>query len=268
MKIAANGITLHAEENGHGEPALVFLHYWGGTARSWQAVIAALPNDLRSIALDARGWGKSDRPVAGYDIRTMADDVEAAVVALGLQRYLLVGHSMGGKVAQLLASRRPVGLAGLILVAPSPAQGKRLPAAEQEAMAGAYADTEAAGWTVDNILSGGPLPTELRVEVIAGSLAGAAAAKRAWPHAAIAEDVSADLQRIDVPVLVIGGGKDKVDSVEMLQSLVLPSISTARLAVIDSAGHLLPLEAPLEVAAQIHAFVEAFGLRSPACEGE
>ncbi|GAB0119154.1 alpha/beta fold hydrolase [Acidisoma sp. 7E03] len=255
MMITANGMTLHAEMSGQDGLALVFLHYWGGTARSWQPVIAALPETLRSVALDARGWGRSGRPADGYDIRTMADDVEAAIAALGLERYLLVGHSMGGKVAQLIASRRPAGLAGLVLVAPSPAQGKRLPLAERQAMAAAYASAEAAEWTVDNILSGRPLPAAVRAELIAGSLAGAEAAKRAWPHTGIAEDVSANLGRIEVPVRVIGGEMDKVDSVAMLQSLVLPSLGAARLTVIEGAGHLLPLEAPLEVAAQILAFV-------------
>ncbi|GAB0115668.1 alpha/beta fold hydrolase [Acidisoma sp. C75] len=255
MKIAANGITLHASDEGAGPLALVFLHYWGGTARSWQPVIAALPADLRKIALDARGWGGSDRPATGYDMATMADDVAAAIGALGLSRYVLIGHSMGGKVAQLLASRQPQGLAGLILVAPSPAQGKSLAPEEREAMAAAYAEPEAAGWTVDTILCARPLPPALRAEVIAGSLAGAAAAKHAWPQAGIGEDVSADLARIAVPVLVIGGEKDQVDQVEMLRARVLPVLPTARLSIVPDAGHLLPLEAPAELAAQIQGFV-------------
>ena len=255
MKITANGITIHAEESGAGDFALVFLHYWGGTARTWKSVIAGLPADLRAIALDARGWGKSDRPDDGYDIATMADDVAAAIGALELKRYVLIGHSMGGKVAQLLASRRPSGLSGLVLVAPSPAQGKSLAPAEREAMKGAYANPEAVAWTIDNVLRERALALPLREQVIADSLAGAAAAKGFWPTTGISEDVSADLARIDVPVLVIGGEKDKVDGVDMLRSVVLPSLPGAVMTVVPGAGHLLPLEAPHELTERIVGFI-------------
>ena len=55
-----------------------------------------------------------------YRIADLAADAEGVIETLGLQRYVLVGHSMGGKFAQLIASRRPRGLEGLVLVAPSP----------------------------------------------------------------------------------------------------------------------------------------------------
>lgn len=256
MMISANGLTLHAEETGAGDLALVFLHYWGGTARTWKPVIDALPTYVRSIALDARGWGGSDRPHVGYDIATMADDVAAAIASLGLKRYVLVGHSMGGKVAQLLASRCPPGLVGLILVAPSPAGGKNLSDTEREGMRGAYATTESIAWTIDNVLAERPLSSSLREEIIAGSLSGATAAKDSWPLAAISEDVSADLANISVPVLVIGGERDKVDGVDMLRTIVVPSLPNAVMTVIPGVGHLLPLEAPREVADRIADFID------------
>ncbi|MGB7756977.1 MAG: alpha/beta fold hydrolase [Salinisphaera sp.] len=256
MKITANGLTLHADDSGSGPLALVFLHYWGGTARTWHPVMAALPANLRKVALDARGWGQSDRPDDGYDIATMADDVEAAVAALGLERYVLVGHSMGGKVAQLLASRRPGGLAGLVLVAPSPAEGKSLPQPERDGMAAAYAAPESVGWTIDNVLTERALSPAMRDQVIADSLGGADAAKQFWPHAAISEDVSADLAQIDVPVQVIGGQHDKVDGVDMLRRLVLPSLSGATMQTLPDVGHLIPLEAPQALASAIAEFVD------------
>lgn len=263
MKIAANGITLHAEESGTGDLALVFLHYWGGSARTWAPLMAALKADLRAIALDARGWGQSDRPADGYDIATMADDVASAIDALGLERYVLIGHSMGGKVAQLLASRRPSGLCGLVLVAPSPAQGKALGTEERAAMKGAYANSDAVRWTIDNVLAHRALAPPLLDQVIADSMGGAPTAKSAWPGFAISEDVSAGLSRIAVPVLVIGGEMDKVDSVDMLRSVVLPALPHATLSIVADAGHLLPFEAPRELAERILAFIdqEVSGLR-------
>ncbi len=254
MRIFANGLTLSVEDSGSGDVPLVFLHFWGGTARTWAPVSAALPACFRTVALDARGWGHSDRPDCGYEVATMADDVEAVIAALQLDRFVLVGHSMGGKVAQLLASRCPPGLAGLVLVAPSPAQGKALAPQEREAMIGAYASTEAIGWTIDNVLTGSTLSSPLRDQLIADSLGGADAAKAAWPAGAIAEDVSADLARIAVPVLVIAGEADKVDNAEMIRDVVLPCLPNAAMTVIPGVGHLLPLEAPDALAAKIADF--------------
>ena len=264
MLVSANGITLHAETAGYGDLTLIFLPYFGGTARSWAPVIEALPGWVRSIALDMRGWGGSDRPDTGYDIATLADDVQAAVSALGVRRYILVGHSMGGKIAQLLASRRPAGLAGLVLVAPSPAQGKILSDAEREGMAGAYNSAEAISWTIDNILAGSKLKPEWRAQIIADSLGGGAAAKAFWPACAIAEDVSAALQSINVPVLVLGGEFDKVDSIEMLRGIVVPALPAAKFTVMAGIGHLVPFEAPEALARLLRAYISELKYDEPA----
>ena len=101
MNIASNGILLYVDEEGRGDMSLVFLHYWGGSSRTWRHVIAALPKSYRTIAIDHRGWGKSDAPTTGYALSDLADDAQGVVDALNLKRYILIGHSMGGKVAQL-----------------------------------------------------------------------------------------------------------------------------------------------------------------------
>src|SRR5262249_41268853 len=71
-------------------------------------------------ALDQGGWGGSVARDGRYDLGAMADDAEAVVRALGLHRYVLVGHSMGGKVAQIVAARQPKELVGMVLIAPAP----------------------------------------------------------------------------------------------------------------------------------------------------
>jgi pimeloyl-ACP methyl ester carboxylesterase len=87
--------------------------------RTWRKVTAALEGLFKTVAYDARGWGKSDKTSAGYIMADLTDEALSLVKALGIKQYVLVGHSMGGKVAQLVASRRPEGLLGLILVAPA-----------------------------------------------------------------------------------------------------------------------------------------------------
>jgi pimeloyl-ACP methyl ester carboxylesterase len=109
---------------------------------------------------------------------------------LNLKRYVLVGHSMGGKVAQLMASRRPTGLAGLVLVAPSPPSPMALPLQAREMMAGAYASRETVEATIDNVLTAKPRSAEDREQVIADSLRCAPPAKFAWPKATSQEDIT------------------------------------------------------------------------------
>jgi 3-oxoadipate enol-lactonase len=118
--INTTGATVQIAESGDGDPALVFLHYWGGSSRTWQDVIDGLGGRPRSIALDQRGWGGSVATDGRYDLGAMANDAEAVAQTLSLSRYVLVGHSMGGKVAQIVAKRRPDALVGLVLVAPAP----------------------------------------------------------------------------------------------------------------------------------------------------
>jgi pimeloyl-ACP methyl ester carboxylesterase len=186
----------------------------------------------------------------------LAADAAGVIAALGLKRYVLVGHSMGGKVAQLLASGRPDGLAGLILVAPSPPQPMVLPPAVREMMAGAYASREAVEMSIDQMLTAKPLSPEDRQQVIEDSLGGAAPAKAAWPRATSLEDITDRVGAIAVPTLVIAGEQDRVDSVATLERELLPRIPGAVMRVVPGTGHLSMLESPDEVARLIAEFAE------------
>jgi len=244
MQVAANGVQIHVEEQGEGEPAIVFLHYWGGSARTWRHVTAGLSSAYRTIATDHRGWGQSEAPPSGYALGDLADDALGVVRALGLKRYILVGHSMGGKVAQLIASRRPEELAGLVLVAPAPPTPIALPATAREMMAGAYVSRDSVEATIDQVLSAGPLSPADREQVIADSLGGAPQAKKAWPASTSLEDITRVVGRIAVPTLVISGERDQVDPPATLQTELIARLSDAVLHVLPGVGHLLPLEAP------------------------
>lgn len=257
MIIEANGIDLHVEQRGAGGPALVFLHYWGGSSRTWQHVVDALSPDYRTVAIDQRGWGKSAAPEAGYALSDLAGDVLAVVDSLALESYILVGHSMGGKAAQLAASQRPRGLRGLVLVAPAPPTPLALPLDARQGMVHAYDSRESIVATLQQVLAPDGLSDGDLDTVIADSLTGASSAKAAWPLATSQEDITAVVPLIDVPVIVISGEHDLVDPPEVLRREVLPRIPQSTLVVLPGVGHLLPLEAPTDLANVIKAFVLA-----------
>jgi pimeloyl-ACP methyl ester carboxylesterase len=248
MKVASNGLTINVEKKGEGDLSIVFLHYWGGSVRTWKHVAAKLAPTFHTVAIDHRGWGKSDAPAEGYALADLAADAEGVIQALDLKRYVLVGHSMGGKTAQLMASRRPAGLVGLVLVAPSPPTPMAMPRDAREAMAGSYVTRETVEAAIDNMLTTKSLSVEDREQVIEDSLRGAPPAKLAWPRTTSLEDITKQVEAINVPVGVIAGELDKVDPVDTLKKELLTRIPQAVLDVVPGTGHLSILESPDEVA--------------------
>ena len=84
-------VEIYAEEQGAGSPTLVFLHYWGGSRRSWSQVIATLSDRFRCIAIDLRGWGRSGRNTDDFSLLAQANDVQGVIEALKLKDFVLVG---------------------------------------------------------------------------------------------------------------------------------------------------------------------------------
>lgn len=236
-------------------PALLFLHYWGGSHRTFGPVLARLTSGCTVASYDHRGWGASRDLPGPYGIDQLADDVLDVVGELGLDRYVLVGHSMGGKVAQLVAARRPDGLAGLVLVAPGPPR-PAVDARAAEALSHAYDSRAAVEDAVEHVLTDRPLSAELREQVIADSLAAAGDdARLAWPLHGITADIAASAGGIDVPVQVLAGQRDRVEPPAVLETNLVPVVPGARMTVIEGSGHLLPLEAPDDVAQHLDQFV-------------
>ncbi|WP_424887145.1 alpha/beta fold hydrolase [Streptomyces sp. XH2] len=236
-------------------PALVFLHYWGGSRRTWDPVLRRLDPAQGFVAYDQRGWGDSTSVPGPHDLEQLADDAQRVINALGCSRHVLVGHSMGGKVAQMLAARKPGGLAGVVLVAPAPPAPIGVTEQVQETVSHAYDNEEAVLRSIDLMLTHDGLTPELRRQVVEDSLRGDDRARLAWPREGLVQDVSAGVGAIEVPVLVLAGSHDKVDPPTVLADHLLPLIPTASLAVLKDTGHLSPLEVPDQVAAHISAFV-------------
>ncbi|HET9685422.1 MAG TPA: alpha/beta hydrolase, partial [Gemmatimonadaceae bacterium] len=243
-------IELHRTDRGRGNDAFVFLHYFAGSARAWDAVIASIAPGRRCIAVDLRGFGDSPAPSTGYAVADSADDVSALVTALGLERYVLVGHSMGGKIAMALAARRPAGLAGLVLVAPCPPTPEPMPEATRAHLLDSYGDLASAVETAHSITVR-PLAAAALEQVVADELRTSRFAWDAWLLEGTREDIAAAVTRVDVPTLVVAAGEDPVMHRDMLEREVVERIAGARMAVVPGVGHLVPYEAPTQLAALV-----------------
>ncbi|MEG3132511.1 alpha/beta fold hydrolase [Rouxiella sp. T17] len=111
--IMTNGIRTQYHIQGSG-PVIIFVSGLGGTAAYWQPQVDAFANDFTVVTYDQRGAGLSDHPAGPYSIETLTDDLYALITALKLENPVLIGHSTGGAIGQVLAARYPTLLAGMV----------------------------------------------------------------------------------------------------------------------------------------------------------
>ena len=109
------GLTVHYESYGTGREAVVFIHGWTCDLTFWRKQ-EPLYASRRSLLVDLPGHGQSSKPVVGYPTDLMARGVEAAMRDAGVDRAVLVGHSLGGPVAYALLRQFPEKVIGLVLV--------------------------------------------------------------------------------------------------------------------------------------------------------
>jgi len=115
--LRVNGLRLFCREWGKTDaPPLVLLHGLRGFSGTWRALAAALAGQFRLIAFDQRGRGESDwDPGHNYYTDAYLSDLEGVVDQLGLARFGLIGHSMGGTTSYVYAARHPERLAALVI---------------------------------------------------------------------------------------------------------------------------------------------------------
>jgi len=242
--------------------AVVFIHGIGGNARIWapqEASFAAA--GFRPVALDLPGYGERE-PVDRMDFGMLAADVEAQVARLGLERPIVVGHSMGGMVAQTLLRRGPRAWRAAVLSCTSPAFGDPTGEFQKKFVADRLAPLDA-GRTMAELAPGmvaavsGPAPDptgrKLAIETIATT---AARSYRAAVHCLVNFDERANLAHISIPVLCLAGEHDRLAPPAIMERMAA-RIPGARYVCLKGVGHLPNVEAAPAFDAAVLDFVRA-----------
>ncbi|EIM30067.1 lysophospholipase [Microvirga lotononidis] len=233
---------------------MVFLHYFAGSLRSWVHVAGDLSRAHRCLRIDLPGFGRSP-PLPAFSVDMVAQAIAQHIAGRRLGTYVLVGHSMGGKLALACAADPPPGLAGVVLVAPSPPSPEPMDEKERARLLATHDDRASADQTLRTITRR-TIPAEDAEICIADNLMTSAEAWHWWLAQGSRETIAAQTKRVTCPVLVLGGSEDPVIPPEVITTEVMPRLANASRAVIAGAGHLLPFEAPKEVAGNIRTFVK------------
>ena len=213
----------------------------------------------RAVAWDMPGYGDS-APIAPYDMAGLADAALDLVAALGAERTVLVGHSMGAMVAQEAIARGGRGVDALVLSATSPAFGKPDGAWQRAFLADRLGMLDA-GRTMADVAArlvpgmvGPECPPDAaaRAAAIMGRVP--PATYRAAMHAIMGFDRRAALGDIRVPTLVIAGENDPAAPVGVMEKMA-GRIPGARFVLLPRAGHLANLEQPDPFNAALLAFL-------------
>ncbi len=107
MRIAVGDSFIIAREWPGSGPRVLLVHGIGSSWQSWHPVLARLGEAFSPVTIDLHGHGESGRPTTGYLFEQYADDIDAALAATGMDRPLIVGHSLGGLATMQWAARHP-----------------------------------------------------------------------------------------------------------------------------------------------------------------
>ncbi|MCI0476890.1 MAG: alpha/beta hydrolase [Anaerolineales bacterium] len=228
---------------------VVFIHGAAGNHLVWGMQVHALGEVARAVALDLPGHGRSDPP-GRTSVEAYRDVIVGLLDALGFDRAVIVGHSMGGAIAQTLALSHPDRVAGLGLVGTG-ARLRVLPAI----LDGVLNDFESiAGLVVENSYAPG-LNVEFQKRAEDEFRACPASVTHGDFSACNQFDVMARLAGIRAPTLVVCGREDRMTPAKYSVYLAT-QIPNAYLVLIDHAGHSVMIEQPDETNKTLLDFVE------------
>jgi|EndMetStandDraft_3_1072993.scaffolds.fasta_scaffold30599_3 non-heme chloroperoxidase len=252
-----SGVQVRYVERGAVDPSrvVIMLHGYTDSSYSFQSLMDRLDPSIQAIAIDQRGHGDSSKPGCCYAPQDFAADVVAFMNAREIKTATIVGHSMGGLVAQIVAIQSPERVSGLVIVGSSPSFVN--PAVE--GLLGAVKELSdpvdrkfAHEFQASTVFK--PLPAGELERYVDASMKVPA---RVWTDVLaqiLTVDLRTDLRGIKARTLILWGDKDGV-STRADQATLFQEIPNATLKVYESIGHAVHWEAPDRVAADLLAFV-------------
>jgi pimeloyl-ACP methyl ester carboxylesterase len=258
QRIDVDGLSIAFERVGEGPP-IVLLHGGISDSREWRRQLASLADELTVVAWDAPGNGRSDDPPASFRMADYADCLAGFVHALDLGRPHVAGLSFGGTLALELYRRHPHLPRTLVLVSayagwagslPPEVVAERLAGVERDIAKSAAALTET--WLPTLLSEHAPAGVADELVAMMADIhpAGALTMARAMAEA----DLRDLLPRIAVPTLLVYGELD-VRSPLTVAEEIAAQIPGSELVVVPRAGHMLNMEAPDRLDAELRRFV-------------
>jgi pimeloyl-ACP methyl ester carboxylesterase len=234
---------------GTGHTAVVMLHGVGGGAAAWTPQIDAFAAaGYLAVAWDAPGYGATPA-VEPYDMATLARGLERLLDGLPARRRVLIGHSMGGMVAQEAIAAMPEKIGGLVLSATSPAFGKAGGDWQREFLAQRLGPLDAGKTMADlapalvaGMVGTDPDPTGIRLATETMARVPAGTYRKAL-HAIVRFDRRDALAGIRVPTLAIAGERDANAPPAVMEKMAA-RVAGAEYSVLAGCGHLANLERP------------------------
>jgi len=260
--VLVNDVKLYYEIHGTGEP-LLLIEGLGYASWSWFRQIEGLSDSYCVVSFDNRGVGKSDKPDIPYSIELMADDVARLLESLGIEKAHILGVSMGGYIAQKLAIKYPQKVKSLVLGCTSFGGPQSIPLTEEALQSMLKVEGLNAEEVIRQGFKAAISPKFIRGypevvdQLVAWRLVNPTP-RYAWERqfaAAAAFNVESQLNKINVPTLVITGSEDIV--VPPQNSILLAErISGAHLVIIPGGGHLFFIENAKEFNRAVLEFLE------------
>lgn len=265
-KVKSNNIELYYETHGEGKP-LVLISGLGYSLWQWHKMVPFLAEHFQVLPFDNRGVGQSDKPAGPYTAQMLAADTIGLLDALEIEKAIIMGHSMGGFIAQAIALDFPDRVDKLILCATNfggphhvpvtPEAMKVLTDVSSDAVTrfknGLVVSTapgwaqknpemirEWIEWRSANSIEPGPYQAQLAIGLAL------------LPEAAAFED---KLPRLNVPTLILFGEHDKVVPPENA-SLLSKQIANSKVVILPDAGHFFPIEVPEAAARAVTEFAK------------
>jgi len=247
----SGNIDLYYEDHGSGQPIVLIHGYPLSGASLEKQVPVLLEAGYRVITYDRRGFGKSSRPTAGYNYDTFAEDLHKVITQLKLQDFALVGFSMGGgEVARYIGKYGSKGVSKAVIISSVLPYLLKSGDNPEGLDASVFAGIENAAAADRYAFFTGFFQNFYNTDLLLGKRVSAQAVQANWNVAATAsatasvacvatwhEDFRKDLERVDVPALVIHGDDDRIVPLAAAGARTAKMIKGARLHVVKGGPH-------------------------------